>query len=103
MVDATKEGVRFSAEGDMGSGSVMLKTGTASIDEDEEDQTVVVLNNAVALTFSLKFLLNFCKATPLSKSVTLHLSTEVPMLVEYKVSDTGYVRYYLAPKMNDDE
>jgi proliferating cell nuclear antigen len=83
-LDCTKEGVRFSAEGDIGSGSVMLKP-NSSIDEEEDEGTTIELNTACTLTFSLKYLLNFTKATPLSKSVTLSLSTEVPLLVEYKV------------------
>jgi proliferating cell nuclear antigen len=80
----------------------MLKPCT-SIDEDEEEGTTIELNNAINLSFSLKYLLNFAKATVLSKHVTLSLSTEVPLLVEYKVNDVGYVRYYLAPKRNDDD
>lgn len=71
------------------------------------------------MTFSLKYLVNFCKASSLSPNVTLSLSNEVPLLVEY-VSETfyyceivltksrygmeaGYVRFYLAPKIGDEE
>lgn len=43
----------------------------------------------------------FTKATPLSTTVTLSFSKDVPLLVEYKISDMGYVRYYLAPKIDE--
>ena len=65
--------------------------------------TTIDLTQGVCLTFSLKYLNNFTKATPLSKAVTLSLSTDVPVLVEYKVGDIGHIRYYLAPKIGDDE
>jgi proliferating cell nuclear antigen len=103
VIDCTKEGVKFSAQGDIGHGSILLKPGQGSIDEEEDQETVIELNQACSLTFSLKYLQNFTKATPLAKSVTLCVSTEVPMLVEYKVGDIGHIRYYLAPKMNEAE
>lgn len=53
---------------------------------------------AVALTFSIKYLSNFAKSTPLAERVRLHMSNEVPLLVEYAF-DQGHIRYYLAPKI----
>lgn len=50
---------------------------------------------AVSLTFSIKYLSNFAKSTPLSDRVQLHMSNEVPLLVQYSF-DAGNVRYYLA-------
>ncbi|KAJ3008616.1 hypothetical protein HKX48_008430 [Thoreauomyces humboldtii] len=99
-IDVDKDGVKFSAAGEIGSGAVTLKQGT-SVDDDET-ATTIELNQSVALTFSLKYLTNFTKATPLSDTVSLSMSAEVPLLVEYKVSEVGYIRYYLAPKIGDD-
>jgi proliferating cell nuclear antigen len=31
------------------------------------------------------------------------MSNDTPLLVEYKIEDMGYLRYYLAPKIGDDE
>lgn len=44
--------------------------------------TTIELQEPVALTFSLKYLVNFCKASGLSGSVTLSLSNEIPLLIE---------------------
>eukprot|EP00842_Homolaphlyctis_polyrhiza_P004417 jgi/Hompol1/4977/HPOL_002314-RA len=99
-IDCTKEGVRFSADGDIGSGSISLKSGM-SVDDAEDTNTVIELQQACTHSFSLKYLSNFTKATPLAKQVTLNLSGEAPLLVEYKVNDIGYIRYYLAPKIDD--
>lgn len=57
------------------------------------------LSEPVALTFSLKYLVNFCKASGLSKQVKLCLSNEVPLLVEYPLANSSYLRFYLAPKV----
>lgn len=51
------------------------------------------------MTFSLKYLTNFCKASGLSKQVKLCLSNEVPLLVEYGLENNSYLRFYLAPKV----
>jgi DNA polymerase III sliding clamp (beta) subunit (PCNA family) len=58
----------------------------------------IELTEPVSLTFSLKYLVNFCKAAGLSKSVKLCLSNEVPLLVEYALAGSSYLRFYLAPK-----
>ena len=42
------------------------------------------------------------QATGLSPQVTLSMSKELPVVVEYRIADMGYVRYYLAPKIEDE-
>ncbi|GAA5904947.1 hypothetical protein JCM6882_002401 [Rhodosporidiobolus microsporus] len=70
--------------------------------EDGEKMDIKInLQQAVSLTFSIKYLSNFAKSTPLSDSVHLHMSNEVPLLVEYPFPQ-GHIRYYLAPKINDE-
>jgi DNA polymerase III sliding clamp (beta) subunit (PCNA family) len=59
----------------------------------------IELTEPVTLTFSLKYLVNFCKASGLSSTVKLCLSNEVPLLVEYTLAGSSYVRFYLAPKV----
>jgi hypothetical protein len=95
VIEANKEGVKFSCSGDIGSGAVTIRQHT---NVDKPDQNVTVnISEPVALTFSLKYLVNFCKASNLSSSVVLHLSQEVPLLVEYGLG-SGHLRFYLAPK-----
>lgn len=59
----------------------------------------IELSEPVSLTFSLKYLVNFCKASALSSQVKICLSNEVPLLVEYAVQGTSWLRFYLAPKV----
>merc|ERR1712228_794316 len=73
-------------------------------DDDNLDNAVLItMEETVTQTFSLRYLNNFTKATGLSDSVTLRMGSEVPLEVEYKIADFGSLRYYLAPKIDDDE
>jgi len=108
-IEVTKEGVGFSAEGEIGNAKLTLKQGSGSaavVDDDEDDDddekpknkkrkaggasasggdemvpVRIQLQQSVSLTFSLKYLSNFAKAAPLCKEVALHMSNEVPLLV----------------------
>jgi len=137
-ISATKQGVQFAVDGDIGAGSMMIKgfvAGSAAktvkdededatqMDEEDEDLQMAVpsgnvdddggdeddngvriqLEESVQQTFSLRYLNNFTKATGLSKEVVLRMGAEVPLEVEYKIADFGSLRYYLAPKIDDDE
>lgn len=93
-ISVTKDGVKFSATGDIGSANINVRPQAAS---DKEEQTQIDLNEPVSLTFALRYLNSFSKATPLSNQVQLSLSKELPIVVEYRVADLGYVRYFLAP------
>ena len=44
----------------------------------------IQLEKAVALTFSVQYLVNFTKAAPLSSTVTLHMADKVPLMVRYR-------------------
>jgi len=141
-ISATKQGVKFSVNGDIGSGDMTIKgmmtnnnNGSSSSkikkdpdetqmeeDEDEDmgaphgnvdddmdgdnDNAVKInLTDSVQQTFSLRYLNNFTKATGLSHKVILRMGADVPLEVEYKIGDEnfGNLRYYLAPKIDDDE
>jgi len=104
-ISATKEGVTFSVNGDLGTGSIICKQNPAV--DDDVDATVIKLEEDVSLTFALSYLSQFAKATSLCGSVTLSMAAEVPLVVEYKISDDdtemGHIRYYLAPKIEEDD
>ncbi|EIW69315.1 proliferating cell nuclear antigen (pcna) [Tremella mesenterica] len=162
-IEASKEGVRFSSEGEVGNGSVLLKQsagtdrgmksgGSKSTkrdpDEDEEDEdedqkpdvdeegeeeqedeerpkkrkaangggktskkakssnedepgVTIILEKQVSLTFSLKYLSNFAKSAPLAKEVSLNMSNDVPLLVQFDF-EQGTLQFFLAPKISDE-
>jgi len=101
VITCTKEGVRFSASGDAGSANIKLAQ-TSSIDKEDEAVTIE-MQEAVTLTFACQYLNSFTKATPLSPQVCLSMSADVPLVVEYQIPDLGHIRYYLAPKIEEDD
>jgi proliferating cell nuclear antigen len=114
-ISASKEGVKFAVAGDMGTGSIVLKN-APSVDE-EDDAIEIKLEEEVNLQFALRYLNYFAKATSLSGSVTLKMSPDVPLVVEYRIeskgksedeedsddNELGHLRFYLAPKIEEDE
>jgi len=100
-ISVSKEGVKFNVNGDMGTGSIICKQNAAV--DDAAEQVVIKLEDEVTLTFALRYLNFFTKATPLSPTVTLKMSPDVPLVVEYKMEDLGHIRYYLAPKIEEVE
>lgn len=100
-IKVTKEEISFSANGDMGSGTMALRNSTAT-DESESEGTLIECNELISQSFALRYLQMFTKATPLSKVVTLRLTPDIPLLIEYMIDELGYIRYYLAPKIDEE-
>ncbi|KAF2069588.1 hypothetical protein CYY_009092 [Polysphondylium violaceum] len=96
-ITANKEGVKFSVSGDSGSGNITVRPTT---DTEADLATTIESKEPVVLSFALKFLSNFTKATPLSPTVKLTISETDPIVIEYKIDDIGYLRFFLAPKMD---
>lgn len=99
-IAATKAGIVFSGKGESGS-NVVTYSGEKDAENDENLVSFEV-NEPVSSTFSIKYMLQFAKASGLSDRVRLSLSANVPIAVEYKIEEGGYVRYYLAPKIDDE-
>lgn len=68
-----------------------------------EEATIIEMTEPVSLTFALRYMNSFTRATPLSNTVTISLSSDLPVVVEYKIAEMGYIRFYLAPKIEEDE
>merc|ERR1712066_911262 len=100
QMKASKEGIVFSVQGDLGTGNVMLKPREA---EKPEDRVALTVHEAVTATFALRYLVNFSKAAPLCGTVELGLGPDAPLLVKYDLekSDNGHMQFYLAPKIDE--
>ena len=106
VISCTKEGVKFSAAGDIGTGNIKLAQ-TANVDK-EEEAVIIEMQEPVTLTFACRFLsgslrsvimlcllryLNmFTKASCLASQVSLSMSPDVPLVVEYNIGEIGHVR-----------
>jgi len=100
LIEVDKDSIKFDCEGEIGKGSISIRRHTDL--EDEQNNVSIQMTDPVALTFSLKYLANFCRATGLAGQVTLSLSDETPLRVEYKFANNGYLRFYLAPKIGEE-
>mmetsp|Transcript_3351 Transcript_3351/g.7005 ORF Transcript_3351/g.7005 Transcript_3351/m.7005 type:complete len:264 (-) Transcript_3351:98-889(-) len=100
-ISCTKEGIRFSVSGDIGTGNILTRADASS--EKEAEHVVIDMEEPVELNFALRYLNFFTKATALSDSVVIAMSPDVPIVVEYGISECGYVKYFLAPKIEEDE
>ena len=98
-ISVTKEGIRFSVDGDIGKGSVTLRQGESV---DEKGGVSIELREAIEQKFALRYLIMFTKATALSERVKLTLTSEMPLKVEYTIEGLGSLCFYLAPKMDGD-
>lgn len=101
LIKCIKESVKFACTSNISNSSVTLRQHTNV--EYEEKNVEISLTKPVALTFSLKYLVNFCKAASLSSQVKLCLSNEVPLLVKYSLANNLYLRFYLASKVSTIE
>merc|ERR1712190_392354 len=100
QMKASKEGITFSVQGDVGVGNVMLKPREA---EKPEDKVTLTVHENVTATFALRYLVNFAKAAPLCGQVELGLGSDAPLLVKYDVEkpENGHMQFYLAPKIDE--
>jgi proliferating cell nuclear antigen len=86
--------VKFAVEGEIGSGSIKIHTSAGDCDETKAEDTV-------RLSFALRYLNLFNKAYSLSNQVKLSMAAETPLVVEYEIDNLGTLKYYLAPKITD--
>jgi proliferating cell nuclear antigen len=53
------------------------------------------------MSYSLKYLILFCKACALSDIVYIYVGMEQPMRLKFPISDTEHLSFYLAPKVDE--
>ncbi|MEW5300499.1 MAG: hypothetical protein WDW38_011131 [Sanguina aurantia] len=109
-ISVTKDGVKFSTTGDIGTANVTLRHGHNERSEAKETKnkkeaisTSIEMVTPVSLNFSAKYIVSFAKASALSDKVTLTLTKDLPLMVQFRMEDVGYLRFYLAPKIDDDD
>jgi len=96
-IEASLEYVQFSIEGEVGSGVIKISTNESGAGSDARVQS-----DKVTLSFALRYLNMFNKASSLCNYVKLMLAAETPLVVEYEIENLGSLKYYLAPKINEN-
>jgi proliferating cell nuclear antigen len=71
--------------------------------ESSEDEVEVDVSESCRVSYALRYLKAMSAAAGLASRVSLSFSPHFPLLVEYALNEGGFVRFYLAPKVDDDE
>merc|ERR1711997_602223 len=98
-ISAIKDSIQFSSDGGLGTGNIKLKQTST---QDEEKCVSIEISELVEQQFACRYLNLFTKAAALSSQVKICLSAEVPLMMEFSVGKIGHLRFYLAPKIEDD-
>ncbi|CAE8597012.1 unnamed protein product [Polarella glacialis] len=100
QLSASKDGLKFSVQGDIGAGNVLLKPREG---ENPGEKVILTVQEPVTATFALRYLVNFAKAAPLCSTVELGLGPDAPLMVKYDldVAENGHMQFYLAPKIDE--
>jgi len=98
-ISAIKDSIQFSSDGGLGTGNIKLKQTST---QDEEKCVSIEISEVLEQQFACRYLNLFTKAAALSSQVKICLSPEVPLMMEFNVGKIGHLRFYLAPKIEDD-
>lgn len=104
-IKVNKDGINFQVTGATGSGSIVCKQSNSTSDEESEKKTSAIrikVEDEIEQTFALSYLEKFAKAGAICDTVNLMLNPEVPFVVQYKIPELGYLRYFLAPKIENE-
>jgi proliferating cell nuclear antigen len=99
-ITVAKHKISFSVAGETGNAEIVLDT-TKKV-ADMPDQLKIEFKYGCTSGFALRYLVYFTKATALSEDVVLYLTDDQPLIVQYDIKNLGYIRYYLAPKVDED-
>jgi len=98
-IQTNPEFVQFAVESEAGTGSIKLGANDGG---SKDEMTHVDVTEPVTQQFAIRYLNLFNKAAPLSTHTSLYLHQQQPLVVEYKIDTLGVLKYYLAPKINDE-
>ncbi|CCH59098.1 hypothetical protein TBLA_0B02560 [Henningerozyma blattae CBS 6284] len=99
-ITVTKETIKFACDGDIGSGTIILRPFINM--ENPSESIKLEMDQPVELTFGAKYLADIVKGSALSDKVAIRLSSEAPALFQFDLK-AGFLQFFLAPKFNDEE
>jgi proliferating cell nuclear antigen len=78
-------------------------SGKMSVEMNIDDLTSFSINEGeeLSLSFSLTFLHNICSFNKLAKEMEIKLATDYPLAIVYDLGSEGFMKFYLAPKIDD--
>lgn len=58
--------------------------------------------NDIVSSFGLQYLTSICQYYKIAPEIEIKLHMENPLCIEYHLNDDGHIRFFLAPKINDN-
>ena len=95
-IHCDEETIRFTAK-TQNSGSMAV-----NVRMDDLTEFAIEEDCQLDLTFGLQYLQNICNYGKITKQVQIKLHADYPLRIDYPLDNDGFVKYFLAPKMNDE-
>jgi len=96
IVSVNKQKITFSVGGDIGDGEITMKNKTSG-----RNPLIIEAEEPVTCSYAMRYLNLFNKAQGLSEEISISLSENLPLILCFNF-ELGFIKYYLAPKVNDD-
>lgn len=93
-IHCDEETVKFISEGMDGEMVVMIP-------HDDIEEFIIEEEATLDVMFSIAYMKKLCQYQKVSESVELQISEEFPLMVTYKLNALNYLKFYLAPKIED--
>jgi len=103
-IDVDSNSLKFTTVGENSSTDTVFNSSSSSSGKNENNEKFMIKasDGSISQTFSLKYLSFFAKGANLSNNVKFLMSEDVPMVIQYKIEDFGYIKYYIAPKIDQE-
>ena len=82
-----------------------VESGKMKVEIKIDDLTAfsILEGDELKLSFSLMYLHNICMYNKLAKDIELKISMDYPMCILYDLGEGAKIKYFLAPKMSDND
>jgi len=81
---------------------VMKTSGDIGTVELRVDQPITI-HGPMSASFASRYLVTFMKAANISKKIRVNLHSELPVMFEYEFAEKSFIKFYLAPKITEDD
>ena len=99
-IEADKDYIKFYVNNESIGGGFTLESNDS---ENPDLYCKIETDSVVNLAFALRYLNMFTKASSIGQQVNLFLSKEFPLMVQYKLAELGVLKFYLAPRITDND
>jgi len=101
VVRCTEGSVSFSVADALVDATTTFNSGITH--DNMDDEINVEVSESCKVSYALRYLKSISGASGLTARVSLSFSPHFPLLVDYSLPEGGYVKFYLAPRVEEDQ